>query len=220
MEFTLLDNGIDSLKKTELSIQRFNQLHRPNSYHLLKDAIIYLNHGIEILLKYLLTEQHESLIFKDLRLYLEARKQLKYMSPKENGFGTYLEKNKPTVFDVVEKGKRLETITLTEALHRVECLCDTEITKEFKSSIFLINKYRNDITHHSIKLSEFEEQKFIHDLKMLYINTLDFFSEHISELYVKVDVDRFEVTLEEAEQWQRDMEEFYQERALSDLSED
>lgn len=68
-----------------------------------------------------MTEQHESLIFKDVKLYIEARKQLKHMPPKENGFGTYLEKNKPTVFDVPEKAignKKLETITLTEALNR------------------------------------------------------------------------------------------------------
>lgn len=73
MEFTLLDNGLDSLKKTGDSLERFKDLHRQNSYHLIKDAIIYLNHGIEILLKYILTTHNESLIFKDLKLYMLAK---------------------------------------------------------------------------------------------------------------------------------------------------
>lgn len=220
MEFTLLDNGIDSLKKTQLSIQRFNELHRENSYHLLKDAIIYLNHGIEILLKHILTEQHESLIFKDLKLYIEARKQLKHMPPKEKGFGIYLEKSKPTVFDADLGNKRLDTITLIEALDRVEILCDAEITKDIRGSILLINKYRNHITHHSIKLNRDEEQKVIKEMKMLYVNILSFFEYHIPGVHERLEEERFEVTKEEMAQWQQDMQDFYEERALSDLSED
>lgn len=223
LEFTLLDNGIDSLKKTQDSLKRFKELHRQNSYHLLKDAIIYLNHGIEILLKYILSSRNESLIFKDIKVYMKAKEQLKYMPPKERGFGTYLEKNMPTVFDVPKEKlqyKILETITLREAVDRVEFLCDIEITKEFRNSIYLINKYRNDITHHSINLTSEEEEDLINELKILYVNVLSFFEEQISEIYEKIDSERFEVTQAEVKQWQQDMEGFYHERAMSDLSED
>jgi len=51
LEFTLLNNGTDSLKKTKASIEKFEELHREHSYHHLKDAIIFINHGVEILLK-------------------------------------------------------------------------------------------------------------------------------------------------------------------------
>lgn len=223
MEFTLLDNGIDSLKKTQDSLKRFNELNRQNSYHLLKDAIIYINHGIEILLKYILSSRNESLIFKDIKAYMKAKEQLKHMSPKVKGFGTYLERNMPTVFDVPKdklQNKTLETITLREAVDRIEFLCDIEITKEFRDSIYLINKYRNDITHHSIKLTSEEEQKLVKELKILYVNILGFFEGQIPGIYEKVDSERFEVTLAEMEQWQQDIEDFYHERSLSDLSED
>lgn len=223
MEFTLLDNGIDSLKKTQDSIIRFNELHRPNSYHLLKDAIIYLNHGIEILLKYILSNRNESLIFKDIRLYMKAKEQIRHLPIKEKGFGTYLEKNKPTVFDVPKdklQNKILETITLKEAVERIEFLCDIEITKEFGDSIYLINKYRNDITHHSIKLTSEEEDKLIKELRILYVNIVGFFDEHITGIHEEINSYRFEVTEAEMIEWQQNMAEFNQERALDDFAED
>lgn len=223
MEFTLLDNGIDSLKKTQDSIIRFNELHRPNSYHLLKDAIIYLNHGIEILLKHILSSRNESLIFKDIKLYMKAKEQLKHLPSKEKGFGTYLEKNKPTVFDIPKdklQNKILETITLKEAVDRIEFLCDIEITKEFGDSIYLINKYRNDITHHSIKLTSEEEDNLIKELRILYVNIVAFFDEHITGIHEEINSYRFEVTETEMREWQQNMAEFNQERTLNDLAED
>ncbi|MGG0287200.1 hypothetical protein ABEY41_19175 [Peribacillus butanolivorans] len=223
MEFTLLENGTDSLKKAKVSIEKFEDSHHEHSYHHLKDAIIYLNHGIEILLKYILSSRNESLIFSDIKVYLDAKKQLKHMPSKVKGFGTYLEKNMPTVFDVPEdklKNKNLRTITLHEAVERIEYLCDIYISNEFKSSIFLINKYRNDITHHSINLNpvEEEEMQLIKILKALYGNVLDFFEQHIPGIMENIDTKRFEVTKEEYEEMQRDMQEFYHERALSHIA--
>lgn len=223
MEFTLLDNGIDSLKKTQDSLARFKDLYRPNSYHLIKDAIIYLNHGIEILLKYILSSRNESLIFKDIKHYMKAKEQLKHLPPKEKGFGTYLEKDMLTVFDVPKDklpNKALETITLREALDRVELLCDIEITEEFRNSIYLINKYRNDITHHSIKLTSEKEEKLINELRILCVNIVGFFEVHIPGINEEIFSSRFEVTEEEMREWQQDMAEFNQERALNDLAED
>ncbi len=221
MEFTLLDNGTDSLKKAKISIEKFEELHKEHSYHHLKDAVIFLNHGIEILLKYILSKSNESLIFKDIKVYMLAKEQLKHMKPKEKGFGIYLERNKPTVFDVPEdklKNKRLETVSLREALDRVELLCNIEINPEFRNSIFLINNYRNELTHHSIKLTTADEEQLIKVLKTLYENVLDFFEPHIPGIMEKVDKQRFEVTKAEWDQIQRDMEEYYHERALSRIS--
>jgi hypothetical protein len=221
LEFTLLENGTDSLKKAKASIEQFEALHREHSYHLLKDAIIFLNHGIEILLKYILSSRNESLIFKDIKVYMKAKEQLKHMPPKEKGFGIYLERNMPTIFDVSEKdlgNKKLETITLREALNRVEFLCDIKVTQEFKNSIFLLNDYRNDLTHHSIKLSPADEERLITVLKTLYDNVLDFFEQHIPGLMKEVDTRRFEVTREEWEEIQREMQEYYHDRAMNRIS--
>lgn len=223
MEFSLIDNGTDSLKKAKVSIEKFEELHENYAYHHLKDAIIFLNHGIEILLKYILSKRNESLIFTDLKLYIEAKKQLKKNPDYKEGFGIHLEKSKQNVFDVSIrklKGKKLTTITLLEALERVEFLCDITPTEDFKNAIFLINNYRNHLTHHSINLTKKDEEKLIQTLKALYGYTLDFFEEHISGLMQKVDSQRFELTVKEWEQIQQDMADFYYERAMSDLSEE
>lgn len=74
MEYSLLENGIDSLKKAKTNIEEYEKYHKGSSYDFLKDAIIFLNHGIEILLKYILSKQNESLIFTDINLYMEAKK--------------------------------------------------------------------------------------------------------------------------------------------------
>lgn len=223
LEFTLLDNGTDSLKKAKESIEEFEVLHREHGYHHLKDAIIFLNHGIEILLKYILSKRNESLIFTDLKVYMDAKKHLKSMPPKVKGFGVYLDRNMPTVFDVPANkigNKKLTTITLREALERVELLCDIDIPVDFRNATFLVNEYRNDLTHHSIKLTDTDEEKLITVLKTLYDNTLDFFEKHISGIMEKIDAKRFELTVAEWEEIQREMQDFYQERAMSDLSED
>lgn len=223
LEFTLLDNGTDSLKKAKQSIEQFEALHREHSYHHLKDAIIFLNHGIEILLKHILSKRNESLIFTDLKVYMDAKKHLKGMPPKVKGFGIHLDRNKPTVFDVPANkigNKKLTTVTLREALERVELLCDIDIPEDFRNAVFVVNEYRNDLTHHSIKLTAADEDKLITVLKTLYDNTLDFFEQHIPGIMEKIDDKRFELTQAEWEEIQREMQEFYHERAMSDLSED
>ena len=229
MEFTLLENGTDSLRKAKDSIEKFEESHGDHGYHHLKDAIIFLNHGIEILLKYILSERNESLIFSDIKLYLEAKKELKHMPSKVKGFGIHLDKYKPTVFDVPIKkigNKRLETISLKVALDRVEFLCDINVPEDFRTGTFLLNNYRNDLTHHSINLTPEDESKLITVLKSLYGNTLDFFEEHVPGIMGKIDAERFELTKAEYEDMQREMQEyyqeFYQERAMSrlDLDED
>ena len=223
MEFTLLDNGADSLKKAKQSIEQFESLQRKHSYHHLKDAIIFLNHGVEILLKHILSKRNESLIFTDLKIYMDAKKYLKGMPPKEKGFGIHLDRNKPTVFDVPTSkigNKKLTTVNLRDALERVEHLCDINISEEFRNAVFVVNEYRNDLTHHSIKLSAADEDKLITVLKTLYDNTLDFFEQHIHGVMQEIDAKRFELTQAEWEEIQREMQEFYHERAMSDLSED
>ncbi|MGG3281251.1 hypothetical protein [Paenibacillus solani] len=223
MEFTLLDNGTDSLKKAKESIEQFEALHREHSFHHLKDAIIFINHGIEILLKYILSKRNESLIFTDLKVYMDAKKELKGMPPKVEGFGIYLDRNKPTVFDVPANkigNKKLTTITLKEAIERVELLCDIDIPNDFRNAVFVVNEYRNNLTHHSIKLTAADEDKLITVLKSLYDYSLDFFEEYIAGIMENIDAKRFELTVGEWEEIQREMQDFYYERAMSDLSED
>lgn len=220
MEFTLLDNGQDSLKKAKYNIEKFEELVREHGYPYLKDAVIFLNHGIEMLLKYILTERNDALIFSDIEIYLLAKKELKNMSRPQRGFGFHMEREN-TVFDVPKKklnGKKLFTITLLDALERVEYLCDLEVSQEVKSSIIVINNYRNDLTHHSINLTSEDEERLLNMLKTLFDNILEFFEQHIPGTMEKIDAERFEVTNREWEEMQQEMADFYHEQAMSKLS--
>lgn len=222
MEFSLLDNGHDSLKKAKFSIEKYEELIKEHSYPYFKDAIIFLNHGIEILFKYMLSQRNESLIFSDVQIYLAAKKELKKMPKGKTGFGFLVDKDL-TVFDVPPKkinDKKLKTITIIEALDRIEYFCDIEIKKEFRSAVFTVNRYRNDLTHHSINLTSEEETKAVKTIKVLFDIVLDFFEEHIPGTMVTIDAEKFEITSQEWEEMQREMEDFYQERGMSDLGYD
>ncbi|MCY8187680.1 hypothetical protein MOC46_08345 [Bacillus spizizenii] len=226
MEYSLLENGIDSLKKAKINIVEFvefEKYYKGSSYHFLKDAIIFLNHGIEILLKYILSKQNESLIFTDINLYMEAKERLKNESKgKKNPFEF---NNKRNVFDVElgngnNKKKQLYTINLNEAIKRIKFLLDIDISKDVETAIILINDYRNHITHHSIILDEPSVNELVEKIKFLYRHILDFFQKHITERNVmkEVDAERYLYTQQEWEQYQRDLEEFIYDRAISDIS--
>lgn len=222
MEFTLLDNGADSLKKAKHSIEAFESLSERSTPHHLKDAIIYLNHSIEILLKYILSEKSEYLIFKDLKKFTLATKELlEYQEgsdkvPITNGFG-YRRKYYRSVFDV-PKGRRLITIGLNEAIERVKYLCGIDIPIDFEQGISLIQSYRNQITHNSISVDSTEKKELILSLKILHVNTFKFFDSNIISFNEAFNEQRFEITEEEWTEHQKDMEDYYYDRAMGDLS--
>lgn len=220
MEFSLIKNGADSLKKAKTSIDLFNNIVEEYAYHHLKDATIYLNHAIEVLMKHILITNNESLIFKDLKKYTEAKKELlnKYSGQIKitNGFG-YLPNSKYTVFDV-PKGKQLQTIGIDIAIERIKYFCDIEMTDTFENGIFFINDYRNKITHHSIIIHTQEEKdKYVRTLVNLYDEALNFFDIHVPGLLEIVDQQRFEISKEEWEDYQRDMADYYYERSMSKI---
>src|SRR5690606_36631293 len=185
-EFSLLDNGVDSFKKTKESLDRISDLHIEYSFHLIKDATIFLHHGTEILMKYLLSSKNESLIFENIDKYVEAKDELKILKKSKtykeaSGFGIeyYYRYN---IFDT-SKGRKLKTITLIEALKRVEFLIDLEISEAVKGAIYYLNDVRNSIVHHSLKFHDEKElREHIDKLKSHFDVLLLFFESNIVSL--------------------------------------
>ena len=127
MSFSILENGADSLKKAKQSIEDYERVIADLSTHHLKDAVIYLHHSIEILLKYILTVESEYLIFDDLDKLAYAKKELldkqKKVLERPQSFIIHKErKSYISVFDV-PKGRKLKTIGLDVAKLRVQYLC-------------------------------------------------------------------------------------------------
>jgi hypothetical protein len=175
MKYGLLENGVDSLKSAYNSIERISFLIE-GVEHNIKDAILSLNHAIEILLKLILKREKEYLIFSDIGKYMNAKKQM-------------LIQGKSNVFEV---SSDLKTVTLNESIKRLQLLCDIEIPKVFIAGIDKFNVTRNQLMHYELELSEEEVNLTARDLKGLYIDAVSFFGiyvHNIQELLVEA---RFE----------------------------
>ncbi|MFD0587683.1 hypothetical protein ACFQZE_06685 [Paenibacillus sp. GCM10027627] len=188
MKYTLLENGIDSLKATHNNIEKMKEL-QEGSNHCLKDSILSLNHAIEILLKLILKDHNEYLVFSDLDKYMTAKAKM-------------IQQGKTNIFEVNEN---LKTITLHECINRVQFLCDIPISDQYKTVISFMNKKRNEITHYEINLSAEELKELIDQLELCYELSIDFFKQHIEDLEVLLEDARFEMTTDDYEEAMSDM---------------
>ncbi|MGM1044823.1 MAG: hypothetical protein ACQEXX_01615 [Bacillota bacterium] len=205
----LVENGADSLKAAYLIIDRLSTLEEGYA-HNLKDAVISLNHGIEILFKLILKNYDEYLIFADIDRYMAAKKAM-------------LEKGKDNVLDVNPK---LKTVTLSEAIKRVKYLCNYNISDDFEIVISYLNNIRNQFMHFEINLTEEEMFELLLKLKIGYELSYDFFTTYIEDLSSILQEARYEITVDDysdeiAEMHRSMMEdsmyEEYQERDLDFL---
>lgn len=185
MKFTLLDNGADSLRSAYENLEQLKEIVEGGE-HRLKDAVIFLNHGVELLLKYILQQRSPALMFEKIDPYLKAKKDLK---KSKNG--------KKTVFDIDEN---LKTVSLLEALKRIEYLCDIEIPQNFNATILYINKIRNQFMHYEVELDEKETEKLVTSLQICYEETIGFLENHVEDLEDYIADSRFELTQEEYEE--------------------
>jgi hypothetical protein len=190
LKFTLLDNGADSLRSAYENLEQIKDIVEGGE-HRLKDAVIFLNHGVELLLKLILKNHSPSLMFEKIDAYLEAKKKIKNT-----------EKAK-TVFDI---NKNLKTVSLLEALTRVEFLCDIEIPQNLRNSILYVNKIRNQFMHYEVELDEKETETLVKSLQVCYEEAVEFLELHIEDLDDYIQDSRFELTQEEYEEQQA---EFY-----------
>lgn len=69
MDFTLIGNGIDSLQKGYKKLEQCDELYiskpdeKKERYFHLKDAVLSIHHGVEILMKHILSYESEYLIY-------------------------------------------------------------------------------------------------------------------------------------------------------------
>ncbi|MEK8208462.1 hypothetical protein NST41_22905 [Paenibacillus sp. FSL L8-0696] len=175
MKYGLLENGVDSLKSAYNSIDKISLLIE-GVEHNIKDAILSLNHAIEILFKLILKQKNEYLIFSDIGKYMNAKKQM-------------LIQGKSNVFEV---SSELKTVTLNESVKRLELLCDIQIPEIFIAGIDKFNVTRNKLMHYELELSEAEVNETTRDLKGLYEQAVNFFGIYIDNILDLLIIARFE----------------------------
>lgn len=141
---SLLENGIDSLKKgTEYLIKYYGEADKERKMIFLKDSIIFLHHGTEIIIKYILFTNNEFLIFSQIDSnVIKAYKQMR-QNKKNSVFETSL----------VDK---LHTVTFEVACERVTDLLGYEMGAILKEKLESLNKLRNRIIHSEVNINEIE----------------------------------------------------------------
>ncbi|AYC51991.1 hypothetical protein EI976_05110 [Bacillus licheniformis] len=156
MKFSLLDNAVDSLRSTFISLGKITELIDGQDHHI-KDAILSLNHANELLFKYLLKKDREY-----LNSYMKAKEDMK-------------KRDKKNIFEVAPN---LQTVGFSEAIKRLELLCDIEVPEKLKKSLMYLNKKRNEIMHYELNLHEGELLTLVSSLSECYEVTVEYFSTH------------------------------------------
>ncbi|MGL5724483.1 hypothetical protein [Cetobacterium sp.] len=163
MNISLLENGLHSLNKGYLTIKEYELCKDEKlAYFLLKDAILSIHHGVEILMKECLRRKNEFLIFSNIDKHVKD---------------TYKEKRQKNLKDIfmTTKIKSVHMITYDETIDRMEAFYEIDLKRELKDSLIKLNKYRNIITHSGICLDQLEILETIYCLA----HSLDFYFEKI-----------------------------------------
>lgn len=129
---TLKENGIHSLWK---GLEAFEEYSASQDQMLLKDAIIFIHHGVELLMKEILAKNSQFLIFEDLR---DATRKQKRADELE--VGIFFLENPP------------RTVTFAEAVRRVDAFMQPEhLNHALIADLDRLNSHRNQLEHYAIE---------------------------------------------------------------------
>lgn len=170
MKISLIENGLDSLKKGYEHLKNYEELKDGGAsdkerFSKLKDAILSIQHGVEILFKYLLKEHNEVLLFTQITPRLKE---------------AFRKRRAGEIIELFEFDD-LHTVTFQESIERVEDICGVMVGEKFKKELLKVVGWRNNIIHSAVVLNEFEVSnvlsKFMKDLDI-------FFGKAIGEQYL------------------------------------
>lgn len=169
MRISLIDNGLDSLTKGFEFLKRYEELRAAGAsdskrFSVLKDAILSIQHGIEILFKYLLKEKNEVLLFSEI----SSKLKMAYKKRKDGEISELFE------------AEGVHTVTYRESIERVRYVLGIDVGIELEKILLKIEKWRNGIIHSAALLDENEVSGVLFDA-MSRLD--DFFGPNIGELY-------------------------------------
>lgn len=195
MKISLLENGLDSLKKGFDHLNRYEEMFLieesgTERFFVLKDAVLSIHHGIEILFKEALKESNELLVFSEIDKNLKKA----FTQKRQNNFSSLFEAN-----------PNLHTVNFIEAIDRVQKICGYDIRENFYKKLLKLQGYRNQITHSEVLIDEIELNSVFEGL----VDDIDiFFSDAIGEQYstitgysaLKANYEEYLQSLEESKQ--------------------
>lgn len=158
---SLKDNGLHSLNK---SLEIFKEFEQNEDEFLLKESIMFLHHGIELLMKQVLIEKAgEYLIYSDINK--ETINKI-----------IQAKKKKVSIFDL---SKPPNTATYIEVINRIKAFVDEpELSECLATRLEQLNSIRNNIEHYAIDI----DMKIIEDL-IIKIRTplIEFYEKGIED---------------------------------------
>jgi SpoU rRNA methylase family enzyme len=169
MKISLIDNGLDSLTKGYEFLKRYEELKTSKAgdtkrFSVLKDAILSIQHGIEILFKYLLKENNEVLLFSEVNSKLKA---------------AYRRRTAGEISELFE-ADGVHTVTFRESIERVNYILGIQVSDKLEKILLKIEKWRNGIIHSAALLNEDEVSSVLFEA----MSRLDeFFGPNIGERY-------------------------------------
>jgi hypothetical protein len=170
MKISLIDNGLDSLRKGYIFLRDYEKLNETSGedtlrFLVLKDAILSIQHGVEILFKCLLTEKNEVLLFDEINHKLrEAFKK------RRNG-----------EIEQLYEAEGVHTVSYRESIDRVNDICGIDVDNKFRKHLSKLEAWRNGIIHSAVVLNEREVSSVLTKL----MPELDaFFGSALGEKYI------------------------------------
>lgn len=149
MKLNFLESGIDSLNKGFTYLSQYEDIQFNNAskiknrkrFFYLKDAILMIQHGIEILFKQLIQRHSEYLVFSQIDE--NVKKALKEKN----------ERGLKSVFEGQFKHK-IHTITFMESIERLKVLPKVKLNPILEKKVRELELYRNIIMHSQPHLNE------------------------------------------------------------------
>lgn len=179
MRISLIENGLDSLKKGYSHLETYERLLGERAedalrFSALKDSVLSIQHGIEILFKLALKENNELLLFTDITKLKQA----------------FISRREGTINELYE-ADGVHTVTFKESIDRLKDICGFAMTDKFKKTLLKVEGWRNSITHSAVLLRENEVSRVLITL----LSDLDnFFGPVIGAPYLegqgRTDLDR------------------------------
>lgn len=138
----LIENGHHSLKR---GYQMWAEWKESNDPWLLKDSIIWVHHGIELVLKRLLVQTNEFLVFDDINKAVERLRILRKTKGMENAGVLEL-------FDRDEKAMSVGFRVLVERVSVTLPIPELAEGAQLRANIDDLTRYRNKVVHFSVEL--------------------------------------------------------------------
>ena len=130
LNISMLDNGTHSFLK---GLEAFLSYRNAPDQWLLKDAIMLIHHGIELLMKQILYTHSKPLLFEDINL--AAKRQL---IANKDGIDIFQIKNPPN------------TVSFVNAIDRIGAFVNSaDFNYHLCEKLLELNKYRNQLVHHA-----------------------------------------------------------------------